>query len=103
MNNNTPIWKVQEYIEDVPFRVYRWKNHSIILQHPNTKINLNEFRIALSKNGNKPKVVSVHTTYSDALIYVRIYQHEIELEHTKKTYLQIILDKIKNFLNLHNF
>lgn len=98
---NKPIWKVQEYVEDFPFRVYRWRHYIIILQYPNYKVNLLDFRIALSKNGNKPKVISTHSTYADALVFIKMYQHEFEMEYeNKKTFLQTIIDVIKNFFGI---
>lgn len=93
------IWKTQEFIEDVPFRVYRWKHYIIILQYPSDKIKLSQFRIAISKNYQKPKLVSMHSTYSDALIYIKMYQHEFEMEfNNAKSFSQTVIKKIKTIL-----
>jgi hypothetical protein len=77
----TQNWTVKEYNGKNPFRVYIWKNYIVLMQYPNSIAKPSRYYIALTDSNKKLKITSSHEKYLDALVYVRLYQHEAELDY----------------------
>jgi len=77
-------WTVKEYNGKNPFRVYIWKNYIVLMQYPNGIAKPSRYYIALRDSSKKLKITSSHEKYLDALVYVRLYQHEAELDYQYK-------------------
>lgn len=77
-------WITKEYNGKIPFRIYTWKDYIILMQYPNSIAKPSRYYVALTNSNKKIKITSSHEKYLDTLVYVRLYQHEAELDYQYK-------------------